>query len=343
MKHAAFNLAPAVRNAGFRMDGYWVWCGSVIRAEDGRYHMFASRWAKSLPFHPGWLLNSEVVRAVSDTPEGPYEFQEVVLPARGAEYWDGRMTHNPMIARQGGKYILFYTGSTHPFPALKPHEKADNSDPRTVVARASKRTGIAVADCIYGPWTRFDEPILPTRPGTFYSFLTSNACPAFRSDGSVYVIFKSRRYDDYRHSSMMIGAAAAESWQGPYRVLNDAPIFGPDRFGEIEDPFVWLDNSGVYHLIAKDMSGAIGGEEAGGILAHSPNGIDWQPDKNPHVYSREVHWMDGEVSTFALFERPFILFEDGRPVCLFAAVADLHPYGNDTATTWNQAIRFQME
>ena len=26
------------------MDGYWVWDGSTIRGEDGRYHLFASRW-----------------------------------------------------------------------------------------------------------------------------------------------------------------------------------------------------------------------------------------------------------------------------------------------------------
>ncbi|WP_053377186.1 hypothetical protein [Paenibacillus sp. FJAT-27812] len=81
------------------MDGYWVWCGSVAKGEDGRFHMFASRWPKSLPMHPGWIVASEIVRAVSDTPEGPYDFQEVVFPARGAEYWDGRSTHNPHIVK----------------------------------------------------------------------------------------------------------------------------------------------------------------------------------------------------------------------------------------------------
>lgn len=59
--------------------------------------MFASRWSKKLPMHPGWLFKSEIVRAVSDTPAGPYTFQEVVLPARGPQFWDGRTTHNPQI------------------------------------------------------------------------------------------------------------------------------------------------------------------------------------------------------------------------------------------------------
>lgn len=89
-------MLPAPRGGGFRMEGYWVWCGSVVQGEDGKFHMFASRWPKTLPMHPGWMTASEIVRADSDTPEGPYRFCEVALPARGAEYWDGRCTHNPI-------------------------------------------------------------------------------------------------------------------------------------------------------------------------------------------------------------------------------------------------------
>src|SRR5688500_18798390 len=62
----AMGIVP--RAGGFCMDGYWVWCGSVIKAEDGKYHMFASRWPRNITFHPGWMTDSEVVRAVSDTP-----------------------------------------------------------------------------------------------------------------------------------------------------------------------------------------------------------------------------------------------------------------------------------
>lgn len=82
----ASKMLPAPVNGGFRMEGYWVWCGSVIKGEDGRYHLFASRWKKNQPMHPGWLFGSEIVRAVSDRPEGPYTFQEVVLTARGQQY-----------------------------------------------------------------------------------------------------------------------------------------------------------------------------------------------------------------------------------------------------------------
>ncbi len=184
---------PVPRVGGFHLKDWWVWCGSAIRAEDGRYHLFASRWPKDITFHPGWMTDSEVVRAVSDTPEGPYTFVEVVLPRRGAEWWDGRMTHNPSITKCGDTYILFYTGVTHPLEDGPRGSRFEISDPRCVVARSMKRVGVATARSITGPWTRYDRPILETRPGTFYSFLTSNPAPCVHPDGSVTLIFKSRR------------------------------------------------------------------------------------------------------------------------------------------------------
>jgi hypothetical protein len=75
--------------------------------------MFASRWDKRLSFSPHWLTNSQIVMAVADDPAGPYRFDRVVLSARGGEAWDGKMTHNPAIIRHGGRYVLFYTGTTY--------------------------------------------------------------------------------------------------------------------------------------------------------------------------------------------------------------------------------------
>ena len=53
-------IYPAIQEAlvggGFQMEGYWVWCGSVIKGDDGLFHLFGSRWPKELPFHPGWMI-----------------------------------------------------------------------------------------------------------------------------------------------------------------------------------------------------------------------------------------------------------------------------------------------
>ncbi len=58
-------LLPAPRDGGFRRDDAWIWCGSVIRGDDGQWHLFASMWTKQDAFTPNWLTNSRVVRAVA--------------------------------------------------------------------------------------------------------------------------------------------------------------------------------------------------------------------------------------------------------------------------------------
>ena len=332
----AGRMLPAPRNGGFKMDGYWIWCGSVVQGEDGRFHMFASRWPKSLPMHPGWLVASEIVRAVADTPEGPYAFQEVVLPARGAEYWDGRSTHNPHIVKHNGVYLLYYMGTTHPLSEPAAGDGYGLDDPRCIVARSNKRVGLAVADSVFGPWKRSDAPLLPTRPGRFDSYLTSNPAPCVREDGSVLLIYKARGYEGNEFGQMTIGAAEAEHWSGPYKVMSENPVFPPEQF-HIEDPYIWLTESG-FSLIAKDMDGTLGGEKHGGIQAFSKDGIHWELCEQPKAYSRTVRWDDGTVQTMGSQERPFLLFQNGRPTHLFTATADGPGGFREASNTWNMVI-----
>jgi len=49
---------------------YNIWCGSEIKGDDGKYHLFYSRWPRNLG-HIAWVTHSEVAHAVSDSPFGP--------------------------------------------------------------------------------------------------------------------------------------------------------------------------------------------------------------------------------------------------------------------------------
>lgn len=303
------------------MDGYWIWGSSVVRGEDGRYHMFASRIPRELPFHPAWMVASEIVRASADTPIGPFQFEEVVLPARGAQYWDGRSTHNPRIVSHDGKYILYYMGSTHPFEEVT----AANADQLTldskwcVAGRANKRIGIAVSDSVFGPWKRMDAPVLETKPDTYYSFLTSNPAPVIDEDGSAYLIFKSRRYEGNLHSDMYIGLARAPHYMGPYHVVSDEPIFSTKTFGEIEDPYLWKNADG-FHLLAKDQVGALTGERGAGVLAHSQDCISWSLDESPKAYTKQITWDNGVEEQLGNMERCSALIQNGEPTHLYFAI-----------------------
>jgi hypothetical protein len=326
-------MGTVKRASGFHMDGYWCWDASVIKGDDGKYHMFASRWPKDISFHPGWMTNSEVVHAIADQPEGPYTFKAVALPARGVEFWDGRATHNPTIRKHGDTYLLFYIGSTHPLGDAPRGVKFELSDPRCIAARAGKRIGLAISKNLDGPWERFDRPILETKPGTFYSFLTSNPAPVVHADGSVLMVFKARRYKpDGTHSAMMLGLARAPHYRGPYAVVGPEPLFGPEKIGELEDPFAWQNADGSYELIAKDMTGKVVGEKHAGVHAVSRDGEHWQLAAKPKAWTRTLTFDDGKTETMGQLERPFILFENGRPAYLFGAVGD-GPGGFDKMTT----------
>jgi hypothetical protein len=114
-------------------------------------------------------------------------------------------------------------------------------------------------------------------------------------------------------------------------VVSPEPLFGPDTSnGVIEDPFLWIDRDGLYHMLAKDMLGTIAGSEADGMEFVSENGLDWK--------FRQISYTRGSL---ALRERPFILFDDnGDPLVLYTATADGFPYSDPSAQTWNAACRF---
>lgn len=335
------NLQEAPVNGGFEMENYWVWGSSVIKGDDGNYHMYASRWSKYLPFHPGWMIASEIVHAVSDTPEGPYIFNDVALGARGTQYWDGRSCHNPKVVKNGDTYILYYMGSTHPFEEVT-NENANELtlDSKWCIAgRWGKRIGIATSKSPDGPWKRLDAPVLDVKPDAYYNFLTSNPSPLIKEDGSVILLFKSRDYNDngITKGDMSISVATAPSYNGPYEVVGEKPLFSMEHLGEIEDPHLWGDKAG-FHMVAKDQRGLITGGKGDGLLAHSQDGLHWVVDKDPKAYTKIVRWDNGSIIKQGQLERPFVLVEEGKPTHIFFATMDgPGGFGNGTKT-WNMAI-----
>lgn len=56
--------------------------------------------------------------------------------------------------------------------------------------------------------------------------------------------------------------------------------------------------------------------------------------ENPKSYSRTILFENGEKKTFGSFERPFILFEDGKPLCIYGAVSNGENGFLDATETW---------
>ena len=330
-------LLPAPKNGGFRDDRYWIWGSSVIKGEDGKYHMFASRWSKDVGFG-NWVSNSEVVRAVSDTPLGPYSFQEVVLPVRGPEFFDGMCTHNPRIVKYRDKYLLYHFGTTYDFP-MPDKAYPDMSEDNWALAWMNKRIGLAISDSVYGPWERSDKPVIEPRPGHWDASITSNPAPAVdEKTGNILLMYKSSA--DGLIPPLLLGVSMADSPRGEYLRLSEEPVFRfetPDNnYIDVEDPYIWWTGK-RYEAIIKDRSGEICGEEGGGVHAWSPDGIQWMLFDKLKAYSRNILWEDGTRTVQNHFERPFLLIEDGQPTHLFAAVGE-GPKAWNFENTWNMVI-----
>jgi hypothetical protein len=315
VKHTSyFTFGKAKTNSGLKREGYCIWGGAVIKGEDGKYHMFASSWP-DIEGYSNWVLHSEIVHAIADTPEGPFTYHAVALPARGEGYWDGSMTHNPTIQKHGDTYILFYTGTHY---AETPDRKADHW-----AAWNKKRIGIATSKSVYGPWQRYDSPILEPREGKWDEVITSNPAPYVHEDGSVILVYKStdalhRKRTPGRYD-LKLGVAKAAHYLGPYERIRDDYIF-PDTFDyDIEDPYIWRQD-GIYHMIAKLFEDGmqIIGENRAGCHATSPDGIHWTMLEKG--YSRTIEFKGDSSVTYHRAERAQLLIEEGVPKYLYLAV-----------------------
>ena len=277
-------IGPVAKNSGLHIDGYFVWCGSVIKVGD-TYHMFASRWPEATKFPDGYRTHSEIVRATAAKPEGPYTFQEVVIGKRAAGKWDSAMAHNPVIYQTGSTFVLYYIGSDE--------------------GSRYRQVGIATAPAVTGPWTRSDAPLdLGVKSDA------NNPAACFEPDGSVKLVWRDRELRVY--------ISTAPSFRGPYRVANDnvwpkAPV----------EDFFFFKAQGKYHLICEDNVGKVTGQVRWGAHLWSENGIsDWKPCDPAVAYNHEIRWSDGGSLHAVRRERPWLLIEGGRITTLFTAVFD---------------------
>jgi len=328
----ASRLQPTLPDGGFRDPDWWIWCGSCTRNRDGLYHLFSSRWPRTYPWFTGYLSRSEVVRATAERPEGPFEFQEVVLPPRHPSIWDGRITHNPAVIRWRDKWLLFYIGLTFEHPVIAPEELSDNNEwdsfARCVWWRL--RIGMAVADDPAGPWSRPDEPTFAPRginadDGYWDYGVVTNPAPFIGHDGAIYFGFRTTP-DGH------LGIARAETPDDPFELIVDGPILPKGYY--VEDITIWW-NGSVYEILGKDGSGHYTGIEHALMHGWSPDLHDWRIADQPLVLNREIEYANGETVQYAKVERASVMIEDGKPHALFCAVAD--GPRNTTYLNWHGA------
>lgn len=314
------NLSKMIRPADpalFVHDStYYNWCNSIIRDDKGMYHLFYSRWPKSIGFS-AWLTHSEIAHAVSKKPGGPYKTGQTVLTSRKG-YWDNISTHNVKVEKFGDLYYMYYTSTNTGSEKRSAEElieigrKGARHDSWSLL-RSNQRTGVAVSQSLDGPWKRRNQPMI--EPHGPIETVTVNPAVCLGPDHRYYLIIKGDdRYSEKRRLIQAIGTS--DRPEGPFR-LEEKPAFADIP---TEDVSMWYDkNRQRYYAIFH----AHGGDFIG--LITSEDGINWQKATHYEVCKKEIPLNDGTIMKVDRMERPFVFMENDEPVLLSFGVKK----GND--------------
>ncbi len=305
-------IQPVPAAAKFEDPGYIVWCGTMVRDDAGKCHLFYSRWPRELG-HYAWVTHSEITHAVADDPLGPYVFVDVALPARGKDFWDGLCTHNPTVMKFGNKYHIYYMGNTGDGKAMETLNWSH---------RNNQRIGVAVADSPAGPWTRSNTPLVAPTPGFHDALCLANPSVTQRPDGGYLMVYKA--VGD--QGKLPFGgpvvhvAATSDSPTGPFKKQPHPVFTSPGSTFAAEDPFIWH-GPDRYWAIVKDNAGSFTRAGVSLALFESADGFAWKPAAHTLVSTLDLKWADGATRKLMKLERPQLLLENGRPSVLFCAAA----------------------
>ena len=271
------------------------WDGRIVKDDEGKYHMYASRWTQAVDHHHGWTEYSKGIHALSDNPLGPYKDLGLIYP-----HWKEGKGHNLVGVRtHEGKYAVITSELT--------------------------KGEIFLADNPYGPfellgeikvdYNGFNPGIVAYKGGKGNM---SNVMIIPMPDGKRYMLVP-------RYTSVMI---SEDGIQGPYKVVA-GPVFHnrPELHRHHnEDPTVWY-SGGRYYIMYNHWPSKtchiFSSED--GINDWKYRGIAFKKGS-----SKIFKYTDGTVNMWEFVERPTAFVENGHVTHFNFSVLDVHK-GSDGA------------
>lgn len=337
--------------SAFSLEGHFVWCGSIIRAEeDGRYYLFYSAMnagEEHPPFVDAWVLGSKIGVAVSERPDGGFRDLGFILNADGYRpddsAWDAQTVSNTHVKRFGDAYYLYYCGSVDPGEEAPVRGTLSRRDR----IQQNQKLGVirfeSVADLLAGRYRHSEEPLLtprtrvkadnvldPSPEGTTAgpdNLITVNPSVVYDPAAERYnLYFKGNVYDPAWRG--VHGMATSEAPAGPFTASNKA-VFEFDTGGRhklnAEDPFVWYHRrDGCFYAVFKDFTGAFTRGRPGLAIMYSHDGVRWELPEQSLFMEKRIVLTSGERIEVDRLERPQLLLdENDDPIVLSAACSIL--------------------
>lgn len=162
LPYSKMSLGIEYKGVTIEDDGHWYWCVSPIEDENDRIHLFCSRWecGGGLEY---WRTQCEIAHFVSDFPEGPFEFQEIILDNSMLPEPEWQASpHNPHIAFIDGMYVLTY---------IVQDKRKDGGYGTSIGQMTAKSPD--------GPWEFVNDSGIVLRPSEDINHWTYNGKPAY--------------------------------------------------------------------------------------------------------------------------------------------------------------------
>ena len=341
MPYSSLALNMEYKGPTLSDEGWFNWCVSPIKVGD-EYHLFTSRWPDNMG---NWTVKGQIIHSVSDNPEGPYQFKEVVLcdpelidtvdeSQRDTVITDlpGHAPHNCRIKKVGDQYALTFIMQTSSYVG-------------------GQKIALLVSDNINGPWRWAGgekgfvvEPSDDPEHWTYHSVVGTDNHDIIKVDDEYRIYFKAGPRQD---SAMHYGYAYSDTLEGPYTLCDEPALWENKNYIEDATVFEWND---TIYLLSTDNHGT-----NTGVLGY---GILWKSNDRGRTFRYAdakigfglikdyIKWpVTGAVDVYngqtAKFERPAILMgDDGNPEYFFGTLG-MNLDGNSTAQSFMLKINWQ--
>lgn len=305
----------------------YYWDGTVTRATDGTYHLFADRWPGSQGFNPGWE-SSDPIHAVGGTnPLGPYTDKGYAYsnPSFGSDSHHGH--NSQVVTLLNGTYALIVS-EVVPFTIFT----ASSLDGPWTPCSGSPGSGLSVPSAFGGNTSYGSNVSLVVRPDGNFEIIQRHGLIALSTAG-ICGPYKAQQPTNTYPSSEAIPSQYSASIY-PNKQKHSDPM-GPSTveatYIVAEDPVIWF-SGGQYHVLYDYPGDRVGYHltSLDGIHGWTDQGLAYDPRYAQQIFS----YTDGTVDHWFKMERPNVLVENGLITHVTFAVADVNkdnqiPAGSD--------------
>lgn len=297
---------PAVRGTGYNQTGAGTstWGSKIVQDPKNTklFHLFLAEFTDGCGLDY-WSPYSRVIHAESSSgPAGPFSFSNQVV---------GSFAHNPTVVYSPADelYLLYYIGCPFSPPAIctgpsfscGPGNDINGESGISVQSSPDLITWTAHGQIFSGQNNNVSWDADVTNPSPFPLYSPQ------QKTSEILLVY--RGCPDNCDGSELINLATGPTFKGPYTKIESQPIFQNPN----EDPFVWQDKRGNFHMLLHSLEpdGGFGsGPKVGRHAFASKFEGPWTFNNQTLAYNTTVDYTDGTTINFYRRERPQLFFSD---------------------------------